>query len=261
MSYPVTALITGASEGIGLAFARLFASKGISLILVARNEKRLQSVADELRSEKISVHIYARDLSKPENARLIYEDIKARGIPVGYLINNAGFGINGPYIDIDWEKELEMLNLNMITLAYFTKEFARDMVARSFGRILNVGSTGSFQPTPYMAGYGATKAFVLNLSQAVDHELSGTGVRVSALCPGVTDTRFHEVAGTSDTWLSKLLAHASAEEVALYGYRLMMKGRSFGIQGFFNNIMIFFNRIMPRKVMVVSSAKIMKKRN
>jgi uncharacterized protein len=259
--YIRTALITGATEGIGLAFSKLFADKGVNLILVARNEKRLQTIARELSSEKVSIRIYAKDLSIPDNAKYIYEDLKSQNITVDYLINNAGFGINDLYTDIDWQKELEMFNLNMITLAYFTKVFAKDMVARNFGRVLNVGSTGSFQPTPYMAGYGATKAFVLSLSQAVNYELKGTNVSVSVLCPGVTDTKFHAVAETENTWMSKLFLHASAEEVARYGYKLMMKGKPFGIHGLANKIMIFFNRIVPRNVMVVSSGIVMKKKS
>jgi short-subunit dehydrogenase len=176
-----TALITGASEGIGYEFAKLFATKQVNLVLVARNESRLKTISGELSEKGLMVQYYAKDLSISENARFIYNDLISRKIQVDYLINNVGFGINGDFTEIGWEEEHAMYNLNMITLAYFTKVFARDMKSRNFGRILNIGSTGSFQPGPFMAGYCATKAFVLSLSQAVNYELKDTNVRVSTL--------------------------------------------------------------------------------
>jgi len=257
-----TTLITGASEGIGYEFAKIFAEKGHDLILVARNESRLQTITQELSTEfKIQVKYYAKDLSKPENAQFIYEDLKSQNIQVEYLVNNAGFGINNQYIDIEWQRELEMFNLNMITLAYFTKVFAKDMKERGFGRILNLGSTGSFQPGPFMAGYCATKAFVLNLSEAINYELKGTNVSVSTLCPGVTESKFHEVAQTRKTIMMKILSHASAADVAKYGYKLMIKGKSYGIHGFINKIMILLNRFAPRSMSIATAAKLMKTRS
>jgi uncharacterized protein len=253
-----TALITGASGGIGLEFAMLFAQKETNLILVARNEEQLQIVAKELANSKVDVKIYARDLSVLDNAKFIYEDLKAKNIVVDYLINNAGFGITGEYIEIDWAKEYEMLSLNMITLAYFTKMFARDMKERNFGRIVNLGSTGSFQPGPYMAGYCATKAFVLHLSEAVNYEFRNTDVSVTALCPGVTDTNFHAVAQTGNNWMSKFLSHATAKEVAEYGYGIMMKRKSFGVQGFLNKIMTFSIRFGSRNASIAVAAKMLR---
>jgi len=253
-----TALITGASEGIGFEFAKLFAQQGNNLILVARSENRLQTIAKELSAYKITVTVYAKDLSILENAKYIYEDLKTRNISVDYLINNAGYGINDNYVDIDWSKEQEMFNLNMLTVAYFTKMFAKDMKERKFGRVLNIGSTGSFQPVPFMAGYAATKAFVLSLSEAVNYELKGTNVSVSTLCPGVTDSKFHEVAKTENSGMSKFLSHASPEKVAKYGYKLMMKGKSMGVQGLFNKIMVFSNRLICRRIIVALAGKLLK---
>ncbi len=254
-----TALITGATEGIGLEFTKLFAQKGNNLILVARNGNRLQTVADELSSYKIEVKVYAKDLSIVDNAKYIYDDLKSRNIWVDYLVNNAGFGINDQYVDIDWQREQEMFNLNMITLAYFTKMFALDMKVRKFGRILNVGSTGSFQPGPYMAGYCATKAFVLSLSEAVNYELKGTNVSVTTLCPGVTDTKFHSVAQTGSTLMFKFLSHAKPDDVANYGFKLMDKRKSLGIHGVLNKIITFSNRLTCRKMLIAFSAKLLKK--
>jgi uncharacterized protein len=152
-----------------------------------------------------------------------------------------------------------MFNLNMINLAYFTKMFAKDMKVRNFGRILNIGSTGSFQPGPFMAGYCATKAFVLSLSEAINYELKGTNVSVSTLCPGVTDTKFHSVAQTENTIMSKLLSHASPAEVANYGYKIMMKGQSLGVHGFLNKIMVFLDRLTSRSILIAFAGKMLKR--
>jgi uncharacterized protein len=255
-----TALITGATEGIGFEFAKKFAQNGINLILVARNETRLKEIINEFSLYKIDIQIYAKDLSICDNAKYIYEDIKSRNISVDYLVNNAGFGINDDYVKIEWQREIEMFKLNMITLAYFTKVFAKDMVSRDFGRILNVGSTGSFQAGPFMAGYCATKAFVLSLSEAVNYELKGTNVRVSTLCPGVTDTKFHSVAQTENTILSNLFSHTHPENVAKYGFKIMMKGKSLGIPGLLNRIIVFSNRFSSRKLTIAVTGKLLKKK-
>lgn len=253
-----TALITGATEGIGYEFARLFAQKGNNLILIARNEARLKTIANELASDKVTVTYYAKDLSIVDNAMYVYNDLKSQRIAVDYLVNNAGFGINGLFTDIDWQKELEMYNLNMLTLAYFTKMFGNDMKTRNFGRILNIASTGSFQPGPYMAGYCASKAFVLSLSEAVNYELKGTDVSVTALCPGVTDTKFHSIAQTKETIMSKFLSHAKPKDVAAYGYRLMMKKKQFGIHGLANKLLIFSVRLSTRRMATLFAGKMLK---
>lgn len=253
-----TALITGATEGIGLEFARLFARKGVNLILIARTESRLELISKELSELNVNVITYAKDLSKIENAVSIFEDIKSKNICVDYLINNAGFGTNGKYIDLPWQKEQDMMNLNMVTLAYLTKQFAQEMVKRDFGRILNVASTGAFQPGPHMAVYCATKAFVLSFSEAVNSELKGSNVSVSTLCPGVTDTQFHIRAYTESTNMSKKLSHATPQKVATYGYRLMMKGKAMGVYGLINKLIISANRILPRSVVTSVTKTILK---
>lgn len=153
-----------------------------------------------------------------------------------------------------------MLNLNMITLSYFTKAFACEMKVRGAGRILNISSIAAFQPGPYMAGYCATKAFVLSLSQAVNFELKGSGVTVTAVCPGVTDTKFHDTADSNNTFMVKLLSHASAEQVAEYAYRKMMKGKALGVYGFMNKLMTFSNRFVSGSAAVAVSSKILKKK-
>jgi hypothetical protein len=254
-----TAFITGASGGIGFEFAKLFAKQQINLVLAARNETRLKEIADDLSKNKIDVLIYPKDLSKPENAVEIYEDLKSKNIIIDFLVNNAGFGIDGDFTGIPWYKELDMLNLNMITLAYFTKVFANDMKSRGFGKIVNIGSTGSFQPGPHMAEYCATKAFVLSLSEAVNYELKGSGVSVTTICPGVTNTGFHDVAETNDTLMAKILSRANPDEVALYGFNKMMKGKSLGIHGFMNKVMVFSVRLSSRAMVVALASKLLLK--
>lgn len=253
-----TALITGATDGIGLEFAKIFAANHCNLVLVARNEERLRQIQQELGAKGITVSIYSKDLSIQKNAEEIYLSLKDQGVAIDFLINNAGFGIDAPYTDIDWEKEKMMLELNMVTVAYFTKVFARDMKTREFGRILNVASIAAFQPGPYMAGYCATKAFVLSLSEAVNYELKGTGVSVTALCPGVTDTQFHAVAKTEEVGMSRHLPHASAEEVAAYGYKLLSKGKAMGIYGVWNRLLVFSDRLVSRKFATACSAQLLK---
>ncbi|WP_106829591.1 SDR family NAD(P)-dependent oxidoreductase [Parabacteroides pacaensis] len=253
-----TALITGATDGIGLEFAKIFAGHSCNLVLVARNEERLLQIKQELSASGITVDVFPKDLSVQENAEAIYLSLKERGIAVDFLINNAGFGIDAPYLDIAWEKEKMMLELNMVTVAYFTKMFGRDMKARGFGRILNVASIAAFQPGPYMAGYCATKAFILSLSEAVNYELKGSGVHVTALCPGVTDTQFHAVAKTEEVGMSRHLPHASAQEVAAYGYKLLSEGKAMGVYGWLNRLLVFSNRLVPRKVSTFLSARLLK---
>ena len=254
-----TALITGASSGIGLELARIFARNQTNLILVARSEAKLHEIAKELSSSGIDVKIYAKDLSILENAREIYEDLKSQQVSVDYLINNAGFGVNGNFTDTNWEQELQMLNLNIMTLTYLTKIFARDMVSRKEGRIMNIGSTGAFQPGPYMAAYCASKAYVLSLSEAVNYELRGTGVTVTTLCPGVTETKFHDVADSNDTAMWRKLSHATAAEVAGYGFKIMMKGKPMGVYGRSNKWIISMNRLVPRCIATAMSGNILKK--
>lgn len=256
-----TACITGATNGIGLEFAKLFASQGANLVLVARDARRLQQIKEELSAYAITIEIYSFDLSLQQNAEKLYNTLKEKHTTVDFLINNAGFGIDAPYTEIPWEETEKMFRLNMLTVAYFTRVFAGDMKKQGSGKILNVASIAAFQPGPYMAGYCASKAFVLNLSEAVNYELKGTGVQVTALCPGVTDTLFHSVAHTEKVGMSQHLPHASAKEVARYGYRLLMGNKAVGIQGWFNRLLVFSNRLAPRSLSTHLAAKLLKNKS
>jgi len=184
-------LITGASNGIGLELAVLHASKGGDLVLVARNKVKLNELKSDLENKfKIDVYIIGKDLSAPSSAQEVYDEIYNQNIQVDFLINNAGIGDFGMFSETKWQKELEMINLNITTLTLFTKIFLQEMIKRKSGRIMNVASTASFQPGPMMAVYCATKSYVLSFTEAVSNEIIGMGVSITALCPGATETGF-----------------------------------------------------------------------
>jgi len=253
-----TAVVTGASEGIGYQLSKLFALNKINLVLVARNEKRLKEISEELSVLGISVRYYSKDLSILENAEFVYEDLKREKTQIVYLVNNAGYGICGEYCEIPWESEYNMFNLNMISLAFLTKKIAGDMVIMGKGRILNISSFAAFQPGPYMAAYCASKSFVLSYSEAISYELKKKGVSVTCLCPGVTNTKFHDVAGSRNTNMLKAMLNASAEDVAKYGYRIMMKGKSYGIYGFSNRLLIILEKFICRSLVIAITAKVLR---
>ncbi len=196
-----TVLITGASEGIGYELSQLFANAHYQLILVARNEQKLNAMCETYTSNGIKCTYFVADLSIMSHVERLADKIDQLPFKIDYLINNAGFGIYGNSTELDWEKESAMYQLNMISLAYLTKHFSIQMTKNGFGRILNVASIAAFQPLPFMAGYAASKAFVLSLSQALNEELKKQNVYVSTLCPGVTESKFHNTANTEkNSW-------------------------------------------------------------
>ncbi|MCB9357800.1 MAG: SDR family oxidoreductase [Calditrichaeota bacterium] len=240
------ALITGASSGIGLELAKLFARDKIPLILVARGEARLSEVAEDLRREYgVDVRCYARDLSERGAAQELCEHISRDGHQVGFLVNNAGFGLLGKFAELSLDEQLAMLELNCGTLTVLSWHFARQMRERRFGRILNVASTAAFQPGPLMAVYYASKSYVLSLSEALRNEHRGTGVTVTCLCPGPTPTEFQARAGNRLTGLFRLAA-TSAESVAQEGYRGMLANRSVVVPGLVNKLLALGTRFAPR---------------
>ena len=241
------ALVTGASSGIGAELARLCAADGYGLILVARRAELLDQLAATLATEyRVRVRCIAADLASPGAPAAIYE--QARGDPVDILINNAGFGVRGRYDQTDWDVEARLIQVNITALAHLTKLFARDMVLRGEGRILNVGSTAAFVPGPLMAVYYASKAFVVSFSEALAKEFEGTGVSVTVLCPGPTKTGFDAAAGASETNLFRANV-MNAGDVAQIGYRAMLQGRPEAIAGARNRIMILLARLAPRTMM------------
>lgn len=241
-----TALVTGASSGIGAELARLLAQGRHDLVLVARQTRRLEELAQDLRQRfGIRATVMSKDLSAPAAAEEVYAQVQREGIQVDVLVNNAGFAVYGLFAGNSLESELQMIQVNLVALTSLTKLFLRGMVERGHGKILNVGSTGSFEPVPLASVYGATKAYILSFSEAIAEELRGTGVTVTALCPGATATEF---AARADLAGARLFRSGvmSAREVALVGYRALMRGQTTVVAGLANKALIFSLRLAPR---------------
>lgn len=252
-----TALITGASSGIGLDLARLFAGDGWDVVLVARSEGKLRELADSLAKEhNVGAQVITCDLAKPDAAADIVNTLTKRGVTVDALVNNAGYGVAGPFVDTDLRAELEMIQVNCVALTQLTKLLLPGMVERKRGRVLNVASTASFQPGPYMAVYYATKAYVLSFSEAVADELRDTGVTVTALCPGPTETGFAAAANVGNVRLFNLAKPARSMDVAKVGYSAMLRGKRVVVAGFKNKLLAQSVRISPRRVVTAIVRKL-----
>ncbi len=241
-----TALITGASGGLGEEFAKLFALDGYDLVLVARNQERLQSVAKELEAQyHITTHILPCDLSVPNAALVLVQELQKRNITVHTLVNNAGFGAYGLFHETTYEQEKQLLQVNITTLTDLTKMLLPTMVVNKTGGILNIASTAAFQPGPLMAVYYASKAYVMHFSVALSEELRGTGVTVTCLCPGPTKTGFEKNAhmGSSQLFRRKTM---DAATVARIGYRALETKRPLVVAGKLNTFGAFMTRFIPR---------------
>jgi short-subunit dehydrogenase len=257
-----TALITGASNGIGLELAKIHASKGGNLVLVARNKSKLDELKTDLeRQYKVSVHTIGKDLSAHNAAQEVYNETSNQNIQIDYLINNAGFGDFGMFAETDWNKELRMINLNITTLTQFTKLYLQNMLKNRNGKIMNVASCAAFQSGPTMAVYYATKAYVLSFSEAVDNEVSDKGVTITTLCPGATESGFQAAAAMEESNLVKDKKLPTSKEVAEYGYASMMKGKTVAIHGIMNWLMANSVRFTPRAIVVKLTRKLQDKAN
>jgi hypothetical protein len=241
-----TALVTGASYGIGRELALCCARGGFDLLLVARSADKLRSLAEEILGRyPVKARAIPADLSDPRAAEKLKGGLDGEGVAVDALLNNAGFGANGPFVSLDSELQLEMLRVNVLALTQLTRLFLPPMVARGRGRVLNVASTAAFQPGPLMAVYYASKAYVLSFSEALSEELRGTGVTVTALCPGPTVTEFQARAQMEHARLFKRAA-MGAVRVAEAGYSGMMAGRTIVIPGLGNRLLAQSVRVGPR---------------
>jgi len=242
-----TALVTGASGGIGLELARLCAKGGHDLILVARNRDKLEEVAKYLSGMyRIRTEVIVADLARPEAPEAIVAEVERRGMTIDVLVNNAGVGLWGLFGRQETEQVLAMLQLNITSLTHLTRLVLPGMVHRRKGRILNVGSSAGFSPGPLMAVYYASKSYVLHFSEAIANELAGTGVTVTALCPGPVPTGFGDAAGMGQTNLLSVPGVLDAPTVARIGYRAMMKGQRVVIPGMVMNLLIQSIRVSPR---------------
>lgn len=252
------ALVTGASRGIGMALARSLAKRGFSLVLVARSSKELEDLASELRRDGAPrIEVVAIDIGKLGSPQELHERLTRDGIEIDWLVNNAGFGGYGRFVDSDLEHERDMIQVNIAALTELTKWFARDMVKRGHGLIMNVASTGSFQPGPLMAVYYASKAYVLSFTEALANELSGTGVSACALCPGPVMTGFQKRAGMTNSRILKSMMVMTAAEVAEVGVRGAMAGRRVIIPGWLNWLVAQSVRFAPRRMVTAVARWVM----
>lgn len=241
-----TALITGASSGIGWELAKLFAQDGYNLVLVARRKPRLEKLAAEL-SEKYSttVTVIEKDLASPASPREIFDELRTKSIHIDILVNNAGTQVYGEFHKTDLEKELQLIQVNLVSLTHLTKLAVAEMLKKGDGKILNLGSTGSFAPTPLNAIYCATKAYVLNFSEGIAKDLEGTGITVTTLCPGATRTEFAKKSQIEDVRLFRAMV-MDAERVAKTGYHAVMNGKRVVVAGLYNKLMVFSLKFTPR---------------
>lgn len=255
-----TALITGASSGIGLELCKIFARSNYNLIMVSQNVERLEKAkAIVLReNSKVKIINIAKNLSEPLSAEDIFNYTEKNLIQIDILVNNAGIQVYGNFHEVNVDETLNMMYLNMFSLTKLTSLYVKGMVERGYGKILNLGSTGSFQPCPLNSVYCASKAFVLHFSEGIREELKGTGVTVTTLCPGTTNTNFAKRANIEDIKLfrGKLL---SASDVAEMGYKALMNNKSVVITGMNNKIMAWLVRFIPRNVVTKLGMNMMKK--
>ena len=241
-----TALVTGASMGIGYALAKIFAREGYDLVVVARSQDRLTEVAREFTDAYgVSVKVIPKDLSLPTASQELLEELQREVITVDVLVNNAGFAVHGFFLETDLSSELNMMQVNMVTLTHLTKLLVREMQARGTGKVLNVASTAAFQPGPRMAVYYASKAYVLSFSEALADELRGSGVTITALCPGATRSGYWARAKLEDTRLMRV-GKMDPEAVAEIGYRGLMSGRRVVIPGLRNTLLAWAVRFSPK---------------
>jgi short-subunit dehydrogenase len=258
---PKTALITGASSGIGLELTHLFARDGYRLVLVARNRSILRQLGDDLQSRYgITVRIEPKDLAHPATPAELYQELQESGIVLDVLVNNAGFGGAGDFINTKWDHEAEMMQVNVVALTHLTKLFLPQIRARE-GMIMNVASTAAFQPGPFMAVYYASKAYVLSFTEALAEELRGTGVRVSCLCPGPVKTNFQKRAYLEGTAMINSPLMVDVQEVARMGYEGLKQGKRIVIPGWKNRAGVELLRISPREMVTKVVRKLQEKKN
>lgn len=262
MQYLTTTLLTGASSGIGLEMARLLAARKHRLVLVSRKGDKLEVIANQLRQQYgVEVFTYAIDLAWLQAAENLFAFSEEKNLQIDVLVNNAGFGMLQEHVEVSPDRLQQMLQLNVIAVAELCRIYGAQMKRRRRGVILNVASTAAFQPTPYFAAYGASKSFVLNLSEALAKELEDFGVRVCCLAPGPTDTAFFDeipaqrVAG--DHLLQKS-GRTDVRAVALAGVELIERGGKIRVVGLANRIMIFGNRLAPRSIVASISKRLLK---
>ena len=235
-----TAVVTGGASGIGLEFVKLLISDNYKVFVVDNSKKNLSELSSKLNSKDIeSIH---QDLSKTDSPEKLYKILKKENIDV--LINNAGFGTFGKFYKTDWKKEKDMINLHVLNTTYLTKLFLRDMIKKNEGKILNIASVAAFQPGPLMSLYYATKAYILHFTEAISNEVKDKNISISVLCPGQTKTNFQKNVSSKRNKIH--FNTASPVKVAKYGYESLKKNVTISVPGFWNNLIVFLVRILPR---------------
>jgi short-subunit dehydrogenase len=255
---PSTALVTGASSGLGKEFASQLAARGHDLVLVARSRDRLEAVAEEItRAHGVKAHVVVRDLAQPDAGRAVARELADRSLTVDLLVNNAGFGTAGRFEEIAAERDHDMLMVNVVALVDLTHALLPGMLERGTGAVLNVGSTAGYQPSPYLTVYSASKTFVLNFSLALRQEYRGRGIRVTALCPGPVETRFFEVIGTRNAAVAG--SFTTPEPVVRSALKALDRDRAYVTPGFGNAVMAHLNPRRPRTLVAWVGERICRK--
>lgn len=246
------AVVTGASSGMGRDYADILAEAGCHLVLVARRKELLQELQVELKTKHgVKVETVVMDLAVSGAPKKLYDALKLKGLTIDVLINNAGVGLYGEFVDSTWDDNEKMLQLDIINLVQMTKLFVNDMVARNSGYVLNVASIAAYQSCPQYASYGAAKSYVLNFTEALNYELRTTKVKVTAISPGTTKTGFFDASGQDSLTLYQRLSMMESRPVALMGLKAMLKGRPSIVPGTLNMLTIFSGRFMPRRLMAL----------
>ncbi|MEU1082621.1 SDR family oxidoreductase [Streptomyces sp. NPDC005908] len=253
-----TALVTGASSGLGREFAARLAARGHDLVLVARSRDRLEAVAEELtKAHGVTVHVLVHDLARPGAGRAVARELAERSLTVGLLVNNAGFGTAGRFEEIPAERDHDLLMVNVVALVDLTHALLPGMLERGSGAVLNVGSTAGYQPSPYLSVYSASKTFVLNFSLALRQEYRGRGIRVTALCPGPVETRFFEVVGTRNAAVAGRFT--TPEPVVRAGLKALDRDRAYVTPGLGNAVMAHLNARRPRALIARVGERVCRK--
>ena len=251
------ALVTGASSGLGVDFARELARRGADIVLVARRIEALQRLSEELQALGVQVRVMPTDLGDAEAREQLQRELDAAAIAIDILVNNAGFGLYGDFLRTDWARTEQMLQLDVVALTHLTRLFLPGMVQRRQGYVLQVASIGAFQPSPTYAAYAAAKSYVLNFGVALNDELRGSGVSCTVVSPGVTATEFLQVAGQKRNWFHNATMMTSAD-VAAIGVRAMLKRRASVVTGWLNTLMALSTRLTPLTWMAAISRWAMK---
>lgn len=252
-----TALITGASSGIGYELSKVFAKNGYDLVLVSRNTEKLKTISEEIKKQHdVQVKVISKDLSKSTAPQALYDEVTADGIRIDVLVNNAGIGTYGKFVETGTEQQMDLIQLNITSLTLLCRLFGADMVKRGSGGILNVASTAAFQAGPLMSTYYASKAYVLLFSEAIKNELKPDNVTVTVLCPGPTQTEFFKRNDMIGTGLERSPHIMSAAKVAEIGFSGLLKGKTIVIPGLINKVLAFSVRLAPRRIATAIAASL-----